>query len=70
MRIKELQQQLDDMDYTEQQALVNLHILPSDYEQQDFFRMNQVLLALAPEDRPQDPADLFSAWGLDDGKKI
>lgn len=58
------------MDYTEQQALINLHILPAEYEAQDFFRMNEVLSALPPEKRVKDPADLMKELGFGTEHKI
>lgn len=41
-----------DFDYNEQQILTNLHIAPSVFEKEDYYRMNEVLSALSPEDRP------------------
>ncbi|MEE6717037.1 hypothetical protein [Schleiferilactobacillus harbinensis] len=52
--LDEWDNQIEDFDYTEQQALVELGILPEDYERADYVRMNQILQAKAPKDRPMD----------------
>lgn len=55
----ELQQELDDLDYNEKQALLNLHILPDEYEKQDYFEFTRVLLAKSPDERCQDIDTFF-----------
>lgn len=40
------------MDYAEQQALYTLHIPPSEYEEQPYERMMEVLAAESRNDRP------------------
>ncbi|WP_288528307.1 hypothetical protein [uncultured Secundilactobacillus sp.] len=45
------------MDYNAQQALINLHMTPEEYDEQNFYRFNAVLSARAEKDRPvTDPA--------------
>lgn len=41
-----------DFDYNEQQILTNLHIAPSIFEKEDYYRMNEVLSAMSPDERP------------------
>jgi hypothetical protein len=55
-----LQDKIEDSDYAEQQALIQLHWGTDQYESEDFFRMGEVLAARKPEDRPQDPLDFLS----------
>lgn len=47
-----LEQSIADFDYNEQQVMTNLHISPSDFEKENYYRMNEVLSALSPEERP------------------
>ncbi|MGF7437895.1 hypothetical protein [Lentilactobacillus senioris] len=49
--INELTNKLEEFDYNAQQALINLHIPPDEYFEQDFYRMNQVLAARPEKDR-------------------
>lgn len=48
---------LEDFDYNEKEALIEMHILPEDYEKMDYYRLNEILKAKSRQDRPQ---DLFS----------
>lgn len=43
---------------SEKQALLELHILPSDFEKEDFFELQEIL-AVTKEDLRQDPMELF-----------
>ncbi|MFT9004130.1 MAG: hypothetical protein ABF991_05410 [Liquorilactobacillus hordei] len=43
---------------SEKQALLDLHILPSDFEKEDFFEMQEIL-AVTKEDLRRDPMELF-----------
>lgn len=54
---------VEDMDYAEQQALINLHMTPEVYEQQDYYRFNEILLAKSRDDREQDIASIFNEFG-------
>ncbi|MCM0598323.1 hypothetical protein [Periweissella fabalis] len=40
------------MNLSAQHALVDLHILPSDYDEQDYYRLQEVMGAREVEDRP------------------
>lgn len=40
------------MDLNAQHALVDFHILPEDYENQDYYRLLEVMNAREREDRP------------------
>lgn len=62
--IRTLENAIEDMDYEQQIAFTEFHILPDDFDEQDFYRMQSVLKARAPEDRPQDPMELLKQWGL------
>lgn len=55
---------IQDFDYNEQQVLQNLHIMPSQFEEEDFYRLNEVLSALAPEDRVKTGRDFLSELGI------
>ncbi|KRL99746.1 hypothetical protein FD50_GL000065 [Liquorilactobacillus satsumensis DSM 16230 = JCM 12392] len=44
-----------DMDFAEKQSLEYLHILPSDYENEDYYRMNEIMNAKEEKERPIDP---------------
>ncbi|MFT8557885.1 hypothetical protein [Liquorilactobacillus hordei] len=53
--MRELENRLEDLDLAEKQALTYLHILPSQYEEEDYYRMNEVLNAKEEKDREVDP---------------
>ncbi|ANZ70376.1 hypothetical protein [Pediococcus claussenii] len=55
---------IEDFDYNEQQAFVQMGVLPEDYENQDYFRMTQVLTARSPDDRPEDPMEMLKRLGI------
>jgi hypothetical protein len=55
---------IEDFDYSERQALVDLHILPDDFEASDYYRMSKVLAAQPREKRIQDPEALLRSLGL------
>ncbi|MBP5841648.1 hypothetical protein MNV59_06025 [Lactiplantibacillus plantarum] len=58
------------MDYNCQQAMVQMGIPVSVYEEEDFMRINQVMLAKPREDRVQDPMAALKAAGLTIGGSI
>ena len=45
--------------------LTNLHILPSDFEEEDFYRLNEVLSAQSAEDRPMTGSQFMKMMGVD-----
>ncbi|MGK4017887.1 hypothetical protein AB0Y21_06410 [Weissella paramesenteroides] len=45
--------------------LTNLHILPSDFEDEDFYRLNEVLSAQSAEDRPMTGSQFMKMMGVD-----
>lgn len=57
--MRKLQNKLENLDLAEKQALTYLHILPSQYEEEDFYRMNEVLNAREEKDREVDPLELM-----------
>ncbi|WP_180384829.1 hypothetical protein [Leuconostoc gasicomitatum] len=44
--------------------LENLHIMPSVFEEEDFYRLNEVLSALPAEDRVKTGRDFLSDLGI------
>jgi hypothetical protein len=46
-------------------VLTNLHILPSDFEDEDFYRLNEVLSAQSAEDRPMTGSQFMKMMGVD-----
>lgn len=59
-----LEQSIADFDYNEQQVMTNLHISPSDFEKENYYRMNEVLSALSPEERPMTGAGFLRQLNL------
>ena len=55
---------IEDLDYNKQQALLELHILPADYDSQDYYDLLDVLKARPREDRPVDPLDWLQSLGI------
>lgn len=49
--MNELDNQLEEFNYNAQQALVNMHMTPAEFDEQDFYRMNEVLSARPEKDR-------------------
>lgn len=49
-----LDNMLQDFDYNEQQALIQLHMTPETYESIDYYRMNELLQAKSEKERAQD----------------
>lgn len=45
--------------------LTNLHILPSDFEEEDFYRLNEVLSAQSVDDRPMTGSQFMKMMGVD-----
>ncbi|MDF8374062.1 hypothetical protein G9401_00440 [Weissella paramesenteroides] len=45
--------------------LTNLHILPSDFEEEDFYRLNEVLSAQSADDRPMTGSQFMKMMGVD-----
>jgi hypothetical protein len=54
-----LQNKIEQFDYTEKQALIFLHWNLDDYEEADYYRLNEVLSAKEEKDRPIDPLSLL-----------
>lgn len=54
---------IKDFDYNEQSALTNLHMLPSQFEEEDYYRLNEVLSAQSREDRPMTGAQVRAKEG-------
>ncbi|CAK1248895.1 MULTISPECIES: hypothetical protein [Fructobacillus] len=53
------------MAYNEQQAMVNLHVMPEEYEEQDYFLMMEVMNAKSKEDRPLSRNAFLKEIGID-----
>ncbi|WP_156649012.1 hypothetical protein [Fructilactobacillus fructivorans] len=45
-------------------AFEYFHILPDDFEQQDFFLMQTIMKAKSPDDRAEDPKGLLDRFGI------
>ncbi len=54
------QNQLEDFDLMAQDTLVNLHYTPEQFDDTDYYRLLQIMGARSKEDRPVDPAQLYS----------
>lgn len=63
-RLFELNNMLEDLEYNEQQALLELHILPADYDEQDYYDLLDVLKARPKDKRPVDPMDWLQSLGI------
>ncbi|WP_270747221.1 hypothetical protein [Leuconostoc lactis] len=44
--------------------LTELHILPGQFEEEDFYRLNEVLSALPAEERVQSGHDFMASLGI------
>lgn len=53
------------MAYSEQQAMINLHVMPEEYEQQDYFLMMEVMNAKSKEERPLSGNAFLKEMGID-----
>lgn len=49
-----LDNMLQDFDYNEQQALIQLHMTPETFEAIDYYRLSELLQAKSEKDRAQD----------------
>lgn len=47
-----LDNSIKDFDYNEQQIMANLHISPSIFEQENYYRLNEIMAAQSAEERP------------------
>lgn len=56
---------IKDFDYNEQNVLSNLHIMPSQFEEEDFYRLNEILSAQSQEDRPMTGSQFMASLGVD-----
>lgn len=59
-----LDKAIQDFDYNEQKVLTELHILPGQFEEEDFYRLNEVLSALPAEERVQSGHDFMASLGI------
>lgn len=58
MNIYHQEQTIEDFNYFEQQCFKQLHILPSELNDQDYIEFMTMLNAKKPEDRVQDPMSI------------
>lgn len=56
---------MKDLDYAEQQAFYYLHISPSEYEEQPYERMMEVLAAESRDDRPMSGHEYLAHQNID-----
>lgn len=57
------------MNLSAQHALTDLHILPDEYDNQDYYRIQEIMVAREREDRPvetqvQNADDFLKKFGL------
>ena len=55
---------IEDFDYNAKQALVDLHILPDDFDNADYYRMSEVLASQPRSKRVVDPEEWLHSLGL------
>lgn len=60
---------IEDMNLSAQHALTDLHILPDDYDEQDYYRIQEIMSAREREDRPVETqaktaSDFLKQFGL------
>ncbi|CAK1244504.1 unnamed protein product [Fructobacillus evanidus] len=56
---------MKDFDYTYQQVLQNLHILPSEFDEENYYRMAEIVSAQKKEDRPLSGNAFLRSIGID-----
>lgn len=57
-----------DFDYNELQIMTNLHIAPGDFEQENYYRLMEVLSALSPEERPMTGSGFLKSLNVNKDK--
>lgn len=57
-----------DFDYNELQIMTNLHIAPGDFEQENYYRLMEVLSALSSEERPMTGAGFLKSLNVNKDK--
>lgn len=57
-----------DFDYNELQIMTNLHIAPGDFEQENYYRLMEVLSALSPDERPMTGAGFLKSLNVNKDK--
>lgn len=50
---------IEDLDYSKQQAFIQLHILPNDYDRMNYIEFNQMMTAKPRDKRPKDIMDFI-----------
>jgi hypothetical protein len=55
----ELENKLADFDLSAKAALLNLHWSIEQFDEANFYRLNEILAAKEPEERPVDPLTLL-----------
>lgn len=57
-----------DFDYNELQIMTNLHIAPGDFEQENYYRLMEVLSALSPDERPMTGSGFLKSLNVNKDK--
>ncbi|WP_333603646.1 hypothetical protein [Lactobacillus acetotolerans] len=55
---------VEDFDYNAQQAFVQFHIPPDDFENLDYYRLNEIMAAKPRKKREVDPEQWLKGLGL------
>jgi hypothetical protein len=63
-KIHDLNNVIEDFDYNERQVMVELHIMPDEFDQQEYYRMQEILSAKERKDRMMSPEELLASFGL------
>ena len=57
-----------DFDYNELQIMTNLHIAPGDFEQENYYRLMEIMAALSPDERPMTGAGFLKSLNVSKDK--
>lgn len=58
--LDEIENMIQDQDYTKQQAFIQLHILPEDYDNMNYIEFNEMMQAKPRNKRPKDISEILN----------
>lgn len=58
--LDEIENMIEDQDYTKQQAFVQLHILPNEYDNINYIEFNEMMNAKPRDKRDKDITEIFN----------
>lgn len=64
MRVKFLQDQIEDFDYYAQELLVRTGMSPDDFDEANYYRLAEIMQARSRDKRPEDPLEMLKRLGL------